>query len=468
MKNNKKLVGQIVLNISFTIIFLVVLFVIVASGNLRPTSDDYCFGAYSAAGSIGGVIRWWNNWSSNLFPLLIENIIVGLPLLHLPWQIASAIPFMLTAFGMSFAIIYIVPNNLIYIPRIFISILIPFSWWTFLWANELMGSMAGDVSVSLAYGLTHWQTLNGAYIIPVLILLCIWSEIWNNTGRVTSRVLLAVIFLGLLGGVSVTTLALALIVLCGLVPICSWIFRIGVSPHRIILWWVLFFTILLSFLISSLLSPGNNFRMIELESNFDLTWERIHYLRFAVVPSAIGLWARSYLSWSSLLLFILISCLNWLVIAINKNTSATQKEPFNYDWYLDAALMVAGFSLLQLMIIVVAEDFAYPAYWHYASPLVCVFLSIFFAGSYAGIKVALLSKINLIYLCIPILFMVIVISSVSNINMIKSIAERSVRWGNGSAPITQLGFGDIGNDDYIGICWERLNNVRSEETKRGN
>lgn len=439
------------------------------SGNLRPTSDDYCFGAFSAAGSIGGVVRWWNNWSSNLFPLLIENILVGLPLLHLPWQVGSAIPFLLTAFGISVAVIFIVPNNLIYIPKLFIIVLMPFSWWTFLWANELMGGMTSDEGRSLAYGLTHWQTLNGAYIIPILILFCVWSEIWTRTNQVTFRVLLAAIFLGLLGGLSVTTLALALIVLCGLVPISSWIFRIGVSSQRIVLWWVLFFTILLSLVISSLLSPGNHIRMVELETNIDITWERVHYLRFAVIPNAITLWVKFYLSWSSFVIFILFFSLHWINIIVNNaNASCEQKIHFDYEWYFDAALIMAGFSLLQLMLIMVAEDFAYPAYWHYSSPLICIFLSIFFAGSCCGIKMALMNRLNLIYFCIPFLLLAILIGFVSNFNMINSISERVMRWSKGAAPISQLGFGDVENADYIGICWERLNNARSEETRRGN
>jgi hypothetical protein len=464
---NRKLIIKSFLNISLFLVFLMVLAVVLESNNLRPTSDDYCFGSISADGAIGGVIRWWNTWSANLFSLFIQNLLVGLPLLHLPWEVASAIPFIFAALGMGIAIIYLTPRDLNHLPKLFLITLLAFSWWAFLWGNELMGASVYDDNVRLAYGLTHWQTLNGAYVIPPLILLSIWSEIWNHSSRISGWTLFLTIFLGFMGGTSVTTLSLALIVICAIVPIYSWIFKLGISSQRTILWLVLFVSITIGTAVSSKLSPGQHIRISDLGSNFELTWDRIEYLRFIVVPIAISQFIKSYFSWSSLIIFILISCVLWLVTTLRISSGTLQKKSFNCDWFLDAGLMMAGFSFLQLLIVRVAEDFAYPAYWHYASPLVCVFLSIYFFGVWAGTAMAVTNKKITIYFILPSLSLAMILGAVANLNMVHSMIERNVRWNNGAAPVSQLGLGDIENNDYVGICWERLDNFRDETTKRG-
>jgi hypothetical protein len=463
---DKKLTIRAFFKTSLILISLMVLVVVLESSHLRPTSDDYCFGVVSADGAIGGVGRWWNNWTANLFPIFIENILVGLPLLHLPWGIASAIPFIFAALGMGVAVIYLIPSDLNDFPKLFLITLLAFSWWAFLWGNELMGASVDD-NVRLAYGLTHWQTLNGAYVIPLLILLGIWGEIWNHSSRISGRTLLGTIFLGFLGGLSVTTLSLALLVICAIVPIYSWVFKLGISSQRTILWFVLFVSILISAVASSILSPGQHVRIIELNTSFEITWERIEYLRFILVPLAIREWVKSYFCWSSLIIFLLISCVYWLATASKLSSAALPKKLLNCGWFLDAGLMLAGFSLLQLLIIRVAEDFAYPAYWHYASPLVCVFLSIYFFGVWAGTSLALINKKITIYFIIPCLSFAISFGAVANLTLVKSMIERNVRWNNGAAPISQLEFGDIENNGYIAVCWERLDNFRDETTKRG-
>ena len=83
---------------TMVISLMTILALVYVSHKLRPGSDDYCFGWISAQyGLIGGTAHWWNSWSGYLYLMFMASLLVGLPLAHLPFGIASAIPFLFSS-----------------------------------------------------------------------------------------------------------------------------------------------------------------------------------------------------------------------------------------------------------------------------------------------------------------------------------------------------------------------------------
>ena len=68
---------------------------VAVSRRLRPSADDYWFGAVVAEhGVIGGVAHWWATWSAYPVQLLLGNLLVGAPLVYLPVRLISAVPYL--------------------------------------------------------------------------------------------------------------------------------------------------------------------------------------------------------------------------------------------------------------------------------------------------------------------------------------------------------------------------------------
>ncbi|MBT8584882.1 hypothetical protein G6694_09650 [Polynucleobacter paneuropaeus] len=95
----------IVFSCLMAIIFCMVIWVYFEAYKLRPAGDDYCYGAIAAEfGLFGGVYHWWNTWSGFIFAMFSGTLLVGLPLAFLPFNIASAICFILASLGMGLVI----------------------------------------------------------------------------------------------------------------------------------------------------------------------------------------------------------------------------------------------------------------------------------------------------------------------------------------------------------------------------
>ena len=78
-----------------------VAFVIWTSRLLRPLADDYEIAVAANAGLIGSITGFWQSWSGAVTSTLSLTLFVGLPLRHLPWSVASAIPFLSSAILMA-------------------------------------------------------------------------------------------------------------------------------------------------------------------------------------------------------------------------------------------------------------------------------------------------------------------------------------------------------------------------------
>jgi len=65
------------------------------SGRLRPIQDDYWHGnVVGEHGVFGGVLFWWETWAGYVSSCFVAAVLVGWPLVHLPWWIASGVTFL--------------------------------------------------------------------------------------------------------------------------------------------------------------------------------------------------------------------------------------------------------------------------------------------------------------------------------------------------------------------------------------
>lgn len=122
------------------------------------------------------------------------------------------------------------------------------------------------------------------------------------------------------------------------------------------------------------------------------------------------------------------------------------------------------FSLLQIFINRAAEFFAYQGYWHFISPIDCIFISICCIGVWAGAFIY--QSEGRIKFATAITFALLLASLMgtsANLYMIKSIYQRQALWSCGPAPTPGVTDIDV---EWIRGCWKELNKLRPTQIER--
>jgi len=431
---------------------------------LRPSGDDYCFGEVVANyGLYGGVVHWWNTWSGFLYMMFSGNLFVGLPLAFLPIEVASAAPFLAAAFGMAATFLFMQKRSSDHnFFNLFLVLIIIFCWWTFLWASPLLRPR-NYLLIQFANGLTHWQTLNGQYILVLEVLLLGFASIHllflRNLLSFASRAIWTAL-LGILAGSVGTTLSLSILIVSiiaiffGLTPLIfprlRALCRGGVSKINMQFFGILFTFTLLSMLICHLAAPGTFIRAQAINPNYSLSIDRILHVTSVTLFDGFRAWRQQSFNYGTLIVLALVSGAYFL----GHKACWISSHRNSFKW---TALFLTCFALLQCFINRLSEEFTYQAYWHYTSALVCTFLSVSFFGAYLGSRLA---AMNIKYL-VKIIFIIIFIISVglgitANLLMVKVIHERHVIWSVGPAPLE--GISDIdGPSGWQMDCWKKLN-----------
>ena len=60
---------------------------------LRPVGYDYAIAVTASKGLFGGTLDYWEIWSGDVTQVFSNILLVGTPLVHAPWSLASAVPF---------------------------------------------------------------------------------------------------------------------------------------------------------------------------------------------------------------------------------------------------------------------------------------------------------------------------------------------------------------------------------------
>jgi hypothetical protein len=449
----------------FAFVFLNVLAVIWGSHWLRPAADDYCFAWITAeSGVMGSVISSWNSINGYLTSVFYGSLWVGWTLAHLPLSLASSIPFILAAFSLGLVVYYLglLVVNIRLNQGIGLVFLVAFLWWGFLWVPESFKRFVEVPStfidlqlVEMTYGLTYWQTLNGQHILQ---LACILIGVAIAIGKSTSNSIIysiLILLLGFLSGMTGPTLSLSLAVF--VLGYIAWLWLSKSSTPRGIFINLYIFSIatIFGFLITQFLSPGIKTRQAMLGTKFDLTALGAGNILNEAFQYGLTLWVKSYSSLGALFVFLFIAAFFGMYRFAEK-ISPSQLARIGF--------LFAIFALLQMVSNRASEFFAYQGYWHFVSAIVCVFLSLIFFGSAAGIALANLNSMKRFY---PVLACILVLASgvamASNYSMIKSIYERQGLWSGGPAPMPGVTDIDV---EWVRGCWSHLNKLRPKAIPR--
>ncbi|MBT8584881.1 hypothetical protein G6694_09645 [Polynucleobacter paneuropaeus] len=312
---------------------------------------------------------------------------------------------------------------------------------------------------ALANGLTHWQTLNGQYVIPLQIIITLLTLYWPSRYRLQSRFLFAApILIGLFIGTAGTSLSLSFIIFAGLV-MCWSLHENKKLRDGNYFWIYLLGSIMLGVIFCHLLSPGSILRAktLNLDSTFSIG--RISSLMQITFIEGFKEWFRSSFSLASLVCISLASGFSYFICSIQNKSYPTK------TWRIAALFGI--FALLQCFVNHLADELTYRAYWHYVDSLVCIFISLVLFGLWIGSFLAT-KKFNwrvngVISLLMMIMF---VIGIRANIVMVNKIQLRHQQWVVGGS--SDDGISDInGQSGWEMACWEKLNSLRSEPIIRG-
>lgn len=414
--------------------YLVVFLVMFVSLRLRPMADDYYLAVSAKDGLLAGLLGQWNGWSGDLTTTFSNVLLVGLPLLSLPWELASAIPFtaaVTSAVGLAawllvfrqqesrsrrergFQILLILP-------------LLAIGWWGYWWVPVLFSKDAHDM-YSLAQGVTFWQNLNSAYVVTTLLLTWAWIYL---EGRATTAWLGALYFLlGLLAGFSGPVFAGGALVMIVLIAIYAWLGTNSDLPKRGLLWLVA--CIGLTFgAVASYFSPGSQLRMTvladpKLDSNLLLR------ILSEGVPRGVQDWWVALTSPGSWVLVLLLIGSTALLV--------------NFGWTpKPIALARIGIALVMFSLVLsivnrLSEFFAYEAYWHMVTPRTAAWIGIVLLAASLGGACGRLPRQALV---VPLLTLscaiglMLVIGGVAL--MVSEVYAREIRWERGPAPLAHV------------------------------
>jgi hypothetical protein len=467
--NNVKQKNNFTLNAKFFLIFNILVFslVVIVSTKLRPISDDYCYASASGKGVFSALLWWFQNWSGDLLQNLFAVILLGLPIIKLPWMISSAITFLLASLSIGLVFVYLIfeSTNIPKESRIVILISTPLivcnNWWAYWWINNLWAYWINNLMYSrnetvnfLAYSITFWQSINIGYVITLSLSILVFFRIDTMMYKYSY---LAIFFLacgvGLIGLVIGTTLMLFSI----FVIVYKFIkYQFNVNTRQTIN----YFSFILGCAVGisiSFFSPGTQNRKDLTPSQpflFDIdSLNRLKLTFYISIQDFIG----SILHFGTLLIIltsILIGCLippRFFVIDLPK----VKKRTFQ----------ILFISLLFSFISKISEAFNYKAIWHLTPIYMLNFLLISYVSLIIGLSLQKrLAKPTLLF---PIIIFLQTIILLSVLRMSNVVEMREEMWAKGLAPIAGIGDLSPNSDHWINTCWVEIGRYR-DLPQRGN
>jgi hypothetical protein len=388
-----------------------------------------------------------------------SSLFTGVPLAYLPFNLASAIPFIAVAVGMGIAINFLNRDISTTLEEKFATvILIAFGWWTYLWGSPTFNHYLYYPTL-MANGLTFWQTLNGQYIIQLEILLILFSISLRTLQSSVFLVIGSGAIFGLIAGTAGTTLSLS-ILLGGVTFIALRQFlNSKPSSKEIYFWSSLCIGLLTSLIACHFLLQGNVIRVKTLNIHVDTSWTSLLFMVRTTVLEGLLKWVKSYFNHGALF-FLLLTCGYYWLRGFSSNSPKTKN-------ILALAFLFSAFALLQCFINRLSEFFSYEGYWHFASPMVCSFISLYFFGIWGASKLNAMNLKSYFSVTMVCIYMVALFFSVSaNIFMFEKIYHRYERWMSGAAP--EEGVSDIEDaKGWQNQCWQKLLTLKGAQDPRG-
>lgn len=419
------------------------MYVVWTSRNLRPIADDYLLGATSQAGLMGAVVHWWSEWTGDLTTTLSNIVLVGLPLVHLPWSIASALPFLFTALLVALFMSWLLVDSQAASDRsargswLVVARSMPvlmLMWWGFWWISAVYESQETDTFL-LARSLTHWQNLNAAYVVTSTTL--VWTLVsLEMRSRCNRGWLLTVAYLGwgLLVGLNGPTFAISMIGVF-LVGFFAYLL-IGSSSFRLRgPRWLAAIVGISGGALYSHYSPGSQSRKLQL-ANPEIT------VNFLVVDMNNAVQAGFQTWWS---VFALPS--TWVIVFVLVSFAILLRASgFRAR---GGALLALSFTFLVFSLLLaiagkVSDLFSYVAFWHILASRLMAWFALCLAGLGVGTAVAARFPPRIVNpLAGTTAVFGICLAGSALLTMVQDVNQRVVQWEVG--PAAMKGMGDIDN-----------------------
>ena len=432
---------------------LIVLYVAWVARLLRPLADDYCQAAGAAGGVLNAGLTLYQTFSGQIVRETIGYAVVGWPLVHLPFALASALPFLLAATALTvwaFSAMKVSGAQMGRSAAAALLCSVPVLWWAFWWIPT-MTSTDMDAAAR-ADAITNWQTINSAYVINPSLVVVTWMWILRRRNWGTGRQIVVCAVAGLMTGLSDYSLAVAVLAM-GLVVLLYDHLRGAQSALRPLAWAVAYAFSILGLAISYL-APGTGSRATAFAGT-PLPAKTPASLLSWVFPEGLSTWLGVMASWGGMTI---------LVVAIALGTLGALHRPVAHA----KGLVVLGAGLLALSLVHglvarLAEAFSYQGFWHIIGPATSGFIGILILGFVAGAAMSRrLPTLGVLVLAgSGALALFVAMSGV--VSMSASMAARNVQWQSGSASTWAE---DI-EAQWVAGCWLQLGESRELPRRDG-
>lgn len=406
--------------------WLIVLWTFNAARYLRPAADDYCIGIRGALGPLGGFVQDFQTFSGFVTPSFLTNLFVGLPLASGPIWLASSTTFIVASLAISLMVMTGLlvarglPVSVNQLVSIFL-ILAPISmvgWWTYLWFES--GAENETLIGKLAIGLTHWQNLNSAYVIPTAIILGTGTFLLLAPIRRNGFKTMGSGILGLVVGTMGPTFALAGGIFMIIVAI--WIilrFQFGLV-RKLVDASIFMLTIFLGFLIAYL-SPGTQARA-DIYNTGDITFSPSSTVGWlmAVIPENLKMFGELLFQWGSVAVLLLFLGVGSLLTMVYTELRSSV--------FLKVSLVSGLFGICLTSATIVTDTFAYGAYWHSSSVAVVAYSVCASFGLWLGGSLRSISWSSLRFLAATTVLVGLISALGSSLDLSNNIVERERLW----------------------------------------
>jgi hypothetical protein len=428
----------------------VTLVVIVTATSLRPIADDYCQGSTAVQGYLPSIGTWFSTWGGDLFQIAVTAGIVGQPLALLPFEVASLIPFVLTAIAVVACMVVVARGAVAFEgrPRLWVfGLAVPITmilWWSSWWVSAGVDG-TGSVAWLNATALTHWQVVNVQYVLVPMVLTILWVIVDRATTLPWGLKVALLAVLGVAVGLSGLVLGAAALAFVPVLAASRFFLARRVSTRRVVEAGAFAAATAIGLTIS-FLSPGARARSGDLEPALDpLTpFGLVEWL----MPEGVTSW------WAGVtapaVVVVLVATAGASMVAARRGARLDEQR------LLARALAVAAFSFTLQLVARLGDAFSYVAYWHDVMPRTLLFFAAALTGIALGSFLGRLRNSFAELLAIGVTVVAISVSVVGIVEMQRTVLGREAAWATGPAP---LGAADI-EVDWVAECWNDLSDVR--------
>ena len=431
------------------------IYVAVFSRLLRPAADDYCLAVFANRGILGGISYWWEYLNGYVASGFSGLLLVGYPLLLLPWSLVSALPFWAAAMIMALAGIQVIRYSIVVvaIPKMLLFSVFPaalvISWWAFLWWPISWGEFG--LATSFALGFTHFQSLNGTYVVQTALFVTFTLLLWFHAKDRPVPYAILFVLPGVIAGFAGITLAIT-VAISGLLILSYWkLTGIMKQGHRRLAVFVLSASSLVSGLLSHT-SPGARTRAVTAQVDLEFSHERVATVIRGTFPKFIQDLFDAYIHPGSIAVVLILG----LAVFLLKGTGTRLSR----QRVLGLTAVLFTTSLVASLVSRIGENFFPNEFWHFANLRIFAFFTTVNLGILIGMTVRGPRKRSSQLFAVTGSAIIFLVTVAALLEMTNSIVNRSIEWTLGPAPILGV-ISDIETaDGWQRSCWISLGQLR--------